>query len=251
MRILTALLPVLALLAAAVEPATALRADDLQGSWALEMVGRSAAKVAVLGEVESTARTGVLVQLDRQEDGSWVQIHTPCGSRITGGGLVTTRIPSAYFHKVPTKVLAPQITEDGDALRYAVDLGRFIAGWDPTRCSAVPTEVDDPCVLDWDEDGKPAVTIQVKIRPFSWVDVYVAQQTHPALDGHMLGPDRVEGRLRVTEVDNQVLGASNRLFATSPTSRMLDDQCTFSMTRVAATATCAEVLEVLEIDPRW
>lgn len=215
----------------------------LDGVWALEMRAVTASSVPVIGDVRSVTRTGVLVRLESTEEG-WLQHHHPCGSSISGGGLVKTRIPDAYFDRVEPKVLVPTVDADQG---FRVDLGRFTGGWDPTVCDVVPDQIDAPCVEDWDGDGRPGVTIEVKAPFFAWVEVYVAQQTHPVLDGRVVQEDLVEGRLYVTELDNRVLGASNRLFHGQPRTRPLDAESTFRMERIGEGATCADVREHLEL----
>lgn len=231
--------------------ASPLEPAELEGTWALEMVARSAARVPVLGEVETTTRTGVLVHLEPDGEGGWLHHHQACGSELEGGGPVQTRIPAAYYEAVPAKLLVPTVSASPQGLRYEVDLERFVGGWDPSRCDAVPSVPDDPCVTDWDGDREPGITLKVKAPLFSWVDVYVAQQTHPWLSGVVTSPDRIEGGLRVTEVDNQVLGSSNRLFAANPETRMLSEGSGFTMTRIPDDATCEVVLATTEISSPW
>lgn len=220
-------------------PLAAAEPPDLSGTWALEMRAVTATRVAVLGDVESVTRTGVLVRLEPTETG-WEQHHLPCGSTIEGGGLVQTRIPDAYFESVRPKVLA---VRTDDELGFTVDVQRFTGGWDPAACREVPEVADDACVRDWDGDGKPGITIEVKAPMFRWTEVYVAQQTHPHLEGWIESEHRIAGRLRVTELDNRVLGASNPLFARQPRTRPVHEASTFTMERIPGDATCAEVLE--------
>ncbi len=191
----------------------------------------------------SVTRTGVLVHLEPDGEG-WVQHHRPCGSSIDGGAFVKTRIPDAYFERVQSKVLAPEVHDDG---RFVVDVERFTGGWDPSACSDVPTAAEDACVRDWDGDGKPGITIEVKAPLIPWAEVYVAQKTHPHLDCHIVHEDLVEGRMAMLELDNRVLGASNRLFHGQPRTRSVNEASTFRMERLADDASCSDVLEHLEL----
>jgi hypothetical protein len=214
----------------------------LEGTWALEMRAVSASQVPILGDVRSVTTTVVLVRLEPTATG-WTQHHLPCGSTIDGGALVKTRIPRAYFDSVTRKELTPQVRLEGDDVYFDVDLERFTGGWDPLQCDTVPSQIDSPCVRDWDADGKPGITIEVKAPFFPWAEVYVAQQTHPLLSGRMLGPDSIAGGLRVTQLDNRVLGSSNRLFHAQPKTRSVNDASTFRMERLPTDATCNAVLQ--------
>lgn len=216
-------------------------AAALAGTWALEMRAVSASRVPVIGDLESVTRTGVLVQLESTDDG-WVQHHLPCGSTIDGGALVKTRIPDAYFDNVTRKVLHPDVAVVDGEVRFDVDVERFTGGWDPAMCSEVPSTADSPCVRDWDGDGKPGITIEVKAPFFPWAEVYVAQQTHPLLAGRLVSDDLITGGLRVTELNNRVLGSSNRLFNAQPKTRSVHSASTFRMERLPEGATCQTVV---------
>jgi len=223
---------------------SAFAAPSLEGTWALEMRAVSASQVPVLGDVRSVTRTGVLVHLEPDGDG-WVQHHRPCGSSIDGGAFVKTRIPDAYFEQVQPKTLRPEVDDDG---RFVVDVQRFTGGWDPSTCDAVPTTTNDPCVRDWDDDGKPGITIEVKAPLIPWAEVYVAQKTHPFLEGHIVHDDLVEGAMTMLELDNRVLGASNRLFHGQPRTRSVNEASTFRMERLPDDARCSDVLEHLALE---
>lgn len=171
-----------------------------------------------------------------------VTSHVVCGG-VVGGGLVKTKLPPAYLSSVPAKSYAVTTHATGAELRFQADLGTYRAGFDPT-CATVPTEATDPCVTDWDGDGAPGATIQVKIPMYAWTDVYVCQQNHILLDGVATSADRVEGGLEILDLQNSVIGATRSLFARSPSSTVVQSASTFTMARLATDAGCEQVLAI-------
>lgn len=211
-------------------------AEDPTGTWALQLRLVTANRVPIFGKLESTGQTFIRARIQADGD-TWQQEHTVCGAQVRGG-VVRTRIPSTYTRSVPVKTY-PAVIAGG---RYHADLGVFRTGHYP-RCKDVPLTAEDPCVYDWDSDGHPGATIEVKAPMFSWVEVYVAQRNHIVLDGSFVGPERIEGTLQVLDLKNHVLGASRSLFDRNPVSELVPESSGFTMTRLPDDATCVEVLE--------
>lgn len=210
---------------------------DISGPWALEIAAVNAAKVPVIGSVKSTSRTWILIDIMQDARGQ-VQDHRVCAAEVSGG-LVKTRIPAGFVQAIAPKRYPIELGLDG---RYTADTLAYQMGFDTSCSKDPPTQADDPCVLDADGDGHPGGTIHAKAPAFPWVEVYVAQQVHPLLDGRVVSVDRIEGGVVLAEMNTQVLGASNRLFASSPTVRPLSEESTFQMARLSEGAGCAQVL---------
>jgi hypothetical protein len=216
-------------------------APDLEGTWALHMVVTTANDLPIVGALKSHSNTYVRTRLHRSADG-WVQDHTVCGANV-GGGLVRTRIPPSYTARVPTKTYPVQLLSREETFAYRADIGVFGVGWDP-RCTYVPTEAGDPCEVDFESDGNPGATIEVKVPMFEWAEVYVAQRNHLKLDGNVVSNERIEGDIEILEIVNHVLGASKSMFARSPKSAPVAGESHFVMTRLAEDADCEAVLAV-------
>ncbi|MCB9679499.1 MAG: hypothetical protein H6737_30620 [Alphaproteobacteria bacterium] len=220
-------------IAAASEPA------DLEGTWGLRIEVVTANDVPVVGSLQSTSHTWVQARIRRDGDG-WVQEHRVCDSAVTGG-LVKSRVPPAYTRAVPVKTYTVALASDGDALTYRADLGRFGAGWD-LACAYVPAEAGDPCEVDFESDGKPGATVEVKVPMFAWGEVYVAQMNHLVLTGRTVSSDRVDGSIDVRELETHVLGASRSMFHRDPKSDVVPGASRFSMVRLADDAGCDAVM---------
>lgn len=211
---------------------------DLSGAWRLDYSVVTRNRVPVLGRIKSASMGWALAQV-RYTDGRWVQEHEVCGGTVRAG-LVRSELPLAYLHHVPQKTYTIVIGAETDSLAFYADTGTFMSGHDPA-CDSLPQSPDDPCARDWDEDGHPGATVRVKPPLFRWVDVYVAQKTHMVLHGEVKTDDHIEGYTQMQVMKTSVLGASNNLFAQTPAAVFVAEESRFTMTRVADTATCAEL----------
>jgi hypothetical protein len=86
---------------------------------------------------------------------------------------------------------------------------------DPTN-EPLPTDPSDPRVVDADGDGKPGVTVSVRVTDDLTGELYIIRREVFAYDAELVEPDLVSGT--VTDRSEQVvLGVSDPVFATSGT----------------------------------
>jgi hypothetical protein len=107
---------------------------------------------------------------------------------------------------------------------------------------SLPTDPDDPRLVDEDQDGNPGVTI--KLSGIVSGDLYVVQRLKSALTGIGVSADRVEGHYGFSS--EQVILSSNpaSLKALAEQTAIVDPALcasTFTMVRVPAEATCTSV----------
>jgi hypothetical protein len=78
----------------------------------------------------------------------------------------------------------------------------------------LPTDPDDPRIVDADGDGKPGVTVTIRVTEDLSGQLYIARREIFAYDVRLVGPDLLTGT--VTDDSEQlVIGASDPIFATS------------------------------------
>ncbi len=83
---------------------------------------------------------------------------------------------------------------------------------DPAN-EVLPSDPDDPRIVDSDGDGNPGVTAHIKINEEIQGDLYIARREIFAYDVTQESPDRLVGS--ITDSSEQlVLGASNEIFIT-------------------------------------
>lgn len=211
---------------------------DLEGTWALEIVVVTASRVPVLGEVRSRSHSWIRLDLRPDGDG-WVQDHRFCGGEVRAP-VGRVEIPDPYVQAAAPKRYPVELRVGDGGWHYVADTRPFEIGFDPA-CEQVPTGPEDPCVRDADGDGHPGVTLYARAPIFRAVEIYVAQRTHPVLEGTWDTPDHVGGRARMEELSSRVLGASSPRFASPPEHRLLAEETVFSMWRLPDGADCAEV----------
>lgn len=78
----------------------------------------------------------------------------------------------------------------------------------------LPTDPGDPRIVDDDGDGKPGITVQIRVSESLDGELYIARREIFAWEGFLVATDRIEGV--VTDRSEQlVIGASDPIFASS------------------------------------
>ena len=79
----------------------------------------------------------------------------------------------------------------------------------------LPTDPDDPRIVDDDGDGKPGLTVTIEVTPEFIGELYIARREIFAFEAFLTEPDLLTGQ--VTDDSEQlVIGASDPVFASSP-----------------------------------
>lgn len=79
----------------------------------------------------------------------------------------------------------------------------------------LPTDPNDPRIVDDDGDGKPGLTVTIEVTPEFIGELYIARREIFAFEAFLTEPDLMTGV--VTDDSEQlVLGASDPVFASSP-----------------------------------
>ena len=217
-------------------------APELGGAWALELTLVSAAKIPVLGNVNSTTVSIGHLRTLSSERGV-VQRYEVCEVSLEDRGkLVTSSIPDAFVQALPVRTVTPTAVATDDGWSYRMDLGSTHVGYDPAISHGKPpSSAGDPAVIDSDGDGAPGATVVVSIPLFSDVDIHITQGTALSLHGTWATDGFVQGRADVAYLEQNVIGASNKLFARSPTIRPVNELSGFTLVRVPDDASCSEL----------
>ncbi len=79
----------------------------------------------------------------------------------------------------------------------------------------LPTDPNDPRIVDDDGDGKPGLTVTIEVTPEFVGELYIARREIFAFEAFLIEPDVLTGE--VTDDSEQlVIGASDPAFASSP-----------------------------------
>ena len=205
----------------------------LDGVWQVLLTVVTATQVPILGESRTSSISLVLARIDgdvqtQRVCDSWMKDRNPLAQII---------IPAAFTDAIPVESFPIRLTVDGARLAYHAAQAKLAIGFDAS--GAMPGRVGDPGILDWEGDGRPGATVRVKVPFAGEGEVWMAQVGRTVLDGFVVSPDRVEGRVSTLDYAQRTLGASNRLMDVNPVVRPDDASSTFVMTRVATNSTCS------------
>lgn len=214
------------------------KAPDLAGTWRLEVVLASTAKVPVVGDVEGASVSVLEVTIARDGDG-WTQRQEVCGVRVKGGGKVArTTLPEAFVRSIPPRTYPAAIDARDGRWHYRADTGLEAVGWDPSA-ARFPERPGAAGVVDSDGDGDPGATIRMRVLGLGTEEMYIAQRAHTVLDGWVVDPDRIEGRVNVLALDQTTLGASHPLLDRPSGIQPDEASSRFTLTRVPPGTACA------------
>jgi hypothetical protein len=80
---------------------------------------------------------------------------------------------------------------------------------------ALPTDPDDPRIVDDDGDGQPGITVTIEVTPDFVGELYIARREIFSFETLLTEPDLLTGQV-TDESEQLVIGASDPVFASSP-----------------------------------
>ncbi|MBX2801585.1 MAG: hypothetical protein KTR31_28165 [Myxococcales bacterium] len=189
----------------------------LEGRYRMVLHSATRTKVPVFGWTRAATITTLVADITPTDTGL-VQRHEVCDVQIRSRTKETrTTIPRAFIEAMPIKRYAVHLAPRVDApATYRADLGTSHLGYDPAQTDSVPTEANDPALLDHEGDGHPAATVRVDVPMFGNAEMYVVQRAQMLLDGALEPEGGVAGQLRTVGFEQHTVDASNRMFRMSP-----------------------------------
>lgn len=212
--------------------------EDFVGTWAhrydqvgiseLPALGPEPTTIVALSRVEITAG---------EEPGALLLSSEVCAVLIERErDIVQTVVPPAFIDALPIEVRTATI--DGDRLfaPWFSEL-RGVVLEDPDN-DPLPTEPDDPRVVDLDRDGNPGLTV----LSTGLIDgeIYIVQRSRSQLDGR-LRDDTLDGSIEWL-VEDAVLGADNPVLATAVPIEPDLEASAIRTTRIDAEVDCAAIV---------
>ena len=171
--------------------------------------------------------------------------------RFCHADTVTDQKIDVSISDAATRAIVPvdtpvQVTRVGGRLRVvrpATPTAIGIAMDDPAH-EALPSDPNDPRIVDADGDGKPGVTSRVRVSDQLQGEIYLARREIFSYDVTRESPDRLVGS--VTDKSEQlILGASSDLFRSTAQWKQVDDPTRNPViwTRVGPDWDCARLAE--------
>jgi len=211
------------------------------GLYRLDTVLVTESKVPFHGRVRAWNTSTALVRLDRDGTG-WRQEQRLCRVGVTDDSRVAeTVIPQAFVDATPVQAFPVRFVAEGDGWRYIADPGPLDVGWDPVAAGGVlPSEPDDPGVVDWEGDGTPGATVQLDVPVFRRVDLYVVQRGHSVFSG-TVRDGMVHGLVEVVHLEQHTVDATNGWFEANLPTEIVAADSTFRLAPVPPGSTCASL----------
>ncbi len=217
---------------------------DLTGTWAVMQV---TSDLVVYPFVGQRTRTTTLVLLAQMEQRGWEVLvrETHCLADIDDGtGLVITEITEAFLRSLGVVERVATLERAGGEVRFVLPWGTAVHGArlaDPEG-EPLPISPEDPRVFDQDGDGKPGITVPVRILGLISGEVYAVQRLTKYLTGTVVSPDLIRGLIRWTN-EQVVVGASNPFLKADAQAEVdpIPERSYFVALRVSPGTTCADL----------
>ena len=217
---------------------------NLSGRWALLQVTSQIGTVPLVGERTRTTSSFALV--DVAQDGAAASgVESACFTTIDyGTSVVAMEIPEAFVRSMRAVEWTATLEPDEAGTRFTRPWVTSVNGaWlaDPEN-DPLPTQADDPRVVDQDGDGKPGLTVRIVVMGLIRGEVYVVQRDRSRLVGVVASPDAVDGLVEWTS-EQAVLGASSSIFLGGAPARLdpIPERSYFRARRVDAATDCASL----------
>jgi len=214
------------------------------GAWAGLKVLSDSATFPLVGEL---ARTTTLVQrLTIVQAGTSLTVSgTYCAADFDNGPALTTTIDPAFVRSLGPVTVEASLDLSSTPTRFAQPWSTELHGvrLDNPETDPLPTSASDPRVFDQDHDGKPGITVHACALGVITGDVYIIERLRTRLEGQVISPDRIEGRIEGT-VEQVVLGTTNALFLGDILSRPdpVSAHSFFILQRIDPAWRCQEIL---------
>jgi hypothetical protein len=192
---------------------------DLSGDWAVVQKLVATAHLPVVGGITIDTVIGSVTHITQSGSQLILQDHYGFTDARPSSPLFRTNIADEVMESIaPQPRTARLVLTDCD-FRFVQDLYTEVRGavLQDSVDDPLPTEVDDPRVIDLEGDGHPGMTIQASILGLFTGEGYAVQRYRYRLDGTVLNGDTVVGFIDWTSEQN-MLAATNPLFMEAFTS---------------------------------
>ena len=211
---------------------------DYSGTYILIQETATVTSLPVLADVTATTRA-VSVQNLTQEGARLRGSGELCDVHLTSTSkMITMTLPQAFIRALPPVITDAVLDRRGGKLRFTQRPETIVLGasLSQPKTEPLPTEQDDPRVVDSDGDGHPGVTVNVS--GFVSGDIYLVQRGTSSLDGWAQG-DGFAGAVRFTN-EQKILDATSRFLKSGPNAKPDLKKSRFVLKRVPSSTTCAQ-----------
>jgi len=189
---------------------------DLSGDWAMVQVMVAVADLPVVGQIRINTTVGVLTHATQSGSQVIFQDRYCFTDAKPSTWLFRTDIPDVVMQSIEPAPRETQLVLDECDVRLQQDWYTEVRGAileDPER-ESLPTQPDDPRVIDVEGDGHPGMTIHASILGIFSGEGYAVQRYRYQLDGTVFNHDLIVGLIDWTSEQN-ILAATHSMFMES------------------------------------
>lgn len=216
---------------------------DLRGNWAQRVVTTAVSEVPIVGKV--VTRTISVQRVEITQKGRDLEMTTEvCDIRVNSSvDVVETHIPDRFVAAMGTVKRPAKLVERDGVFELVVPKKLELIGVElrePTS-EYLPTDPDDPRVIDQDKDGHPGVT--VKVSGLIDGSLYIVHRGWDRLVGTFDGSDRIAGPVK-WDLEQKVLDSTSVFLGDPPKSKAHPNpnKSHFGMRRVADKSDCKSIM---------
>ena len=184
--------------------------------------------------------------LDWKQTGTRVEyVETTCGVATTKVFGAETVYRKAFIAAVPKRRVIASLSSTSPGAMFGAGpyAQQFGVSLDDPYNDPLPTDKDDPHMVDADKDGHPGVTVEIYHPMVGRGEVYIAQRSVVRLEGEIDDKGVVRGFVRTAP--NMFKADANRWFLRGDTPQRPHpnpDLSPFIMKPMADGTTCADVM---------
>ena len=147
------------------------------------------------------------------DDGALIDQASFCASEQRTDQAIETGLSDAATQAIqppPTEV-AVEITDGVLSLSRPFSPTPVGIVLDDPFNETLPTDPNDPRIVDADGDGNPGITVTIKVTDAIQGELYIARREIFSYEATLVSPDRIEGTV-IDESEQLVIGASEPMF---------------------------------------
>jgi hypothetical protein len=192
---------------------------DLSGNWAMVQRLLATADLPILGHITIDTRIGSVIHITQSGSRLILQDHYCFTDAIPSSPLFVTNIPDEVMAAIVTPPRVANLAFINCDYRFTQDWCTEVRGaiLDDIENDSLPTQPEDPRVIDLEGDGHPGMTIQASILGLFTGEGYAIQRYRYRLDGTVFDANTIVGYVDWTS-EQSMLAATNPLFMEAFTS---------------------------------
>lgn len=214
---------------------------DLKGRWLKQVITVAESSAGPVGTIE--IRTSTLQLVDIAQEGRQVEMEVQScwAEMVADSSMISTEFTERLVQSLPERSRSGRLYRRDGAWFLGIERDWELLGvtMESPGEETLPSDADDPRVIDQEGDGNPGFTLRV--RGMIDGEVYVARRGWDKFMGRINGDEAIRGRVQ-WESEEKVLDASRRMLRSDPDSTPDTEASRFRMQRVDDEMNC-EVVE--------